>query len=44
MKSIRTKIILVFLGVSIVCLLGSLGIAAKVSCENLADSTNYANK
>lgn len=44
MKSIRTKIILVFLGVSIVCLLGALGIAAKVSYEDLADSTNYANK
>lgn len=44
MKSIRAKIIGIFLGVSIVCLVGALGIAANLSYQDLETSNNKTNK
>lgn len=44
MKSVRTKIIFIFLGVSMLCLIGALGVAAKLSYNDLEASNNKANK
>lgn len=44
MKSIRVKIIAIFLGVSVICLIGALGVAAKLSYNDLEASNNHANK
>ena len=43
MKSVRTKIIFIFLGVSMLCLIGALGVAAKLSYNDLEASNNKAN-
>lgn len=44
MKSIRAKIIGIFLGVSIICLVGALGVAASLSYKDLETSNNKTNK
>ena len=44
MKSIRTKIIFIFLGVSMLCLISALGVAAKLSYNDMELVNNKANK
>lgn len=44
MRSIRTKITAIFLGISVICLVGALGLAARLSYNDLEASNSNANK